>query len=72
MAEPSGSLRKLGIARRMTATTAKPFRCVCEECEPLPPIPGLSAPEEDKTKPVALAAALKGIILRKRSDRLPK
>lgn len=53
----------------MTAKPARPFRCVCEECEPLPPIPGLSAPEEDKGKPVALASALKAAIWRKPADR---
>jgi hypothetical protein len=45
---------------------AKAFRCVCEECEPLPPIPGLSIPEPQPTKAKALAAAfLKAAIARK-------
>lgn len=42
----------------MNVRPIKPFRCVCEECEPLPPIPGLSTPEEEKSKPAALGAAL--------------
>ncbi|ARO30795.1 hypothetical protein NXC14_CH02875 [Rhizobium sp. NXC14] len=25
----------------MKATAIKPYRCVCEECDPLPPIEGL-------------------------------
>ena len=37
---------------------AKAFRCICEECEPLPPIPGLSIPEPQPTKARALGAAL--------------
>jgi len=45
---------------------AKAFRCVCEECEPLPPIPGLGAPEPEAPKPPALAVAfLKAVIRRK-------
>jgi hypothetical protein len=50
----------------MTARPIKPFRCVCEECEPLPPIPGLSAPAEEKSKPAALGAALLSVAIWRR------
>jgi len=50
----------------MTARPIKPFRCVCEECEPLPPIHGLSAPEEEKSKPAALGAALLSVAIWRR------
>ncbi|PKA42497.1 hypothetical protein CWR43_16905 [Rhizobium sullae] len=32
----------------MRAAAIKPFRCVCEECEPLPPIEGLSEPLDNE------------------------
>lgn len=30
----------------MTHQVIRPFRCVCEECEPLPPIEGLHDPAD--------------------------
>jgi hypothetical protein len=37
----------------MKAQAIRRYQCVCEECDPLPPIEGLAAPVEEERKPPA-------------------
>jgi hypothetical protein len=37
----------------MKMPAIKPYRCLCEECEPLAPIEGLQAPPQAQTEPTA-------------------
>ncbi|TDW25159.1 hypothetical protein EV128_11931 [Rhizobium azibense] len=48
MAASPGPPRKLGTARSMTAIAIRPFCCICEGCEPLQRIEGLSEPAENE------------------------
>jgi hypothetical protein len=47
----------------MKAKAIRSYRCICEECEPLPPIEGLSAPVTREPTPGA-AGILKKLTLR--------
>jgi hypothetical protein len=49
----------------MTAKAIRPFRCICEECEPLPPIKGLNEPGEAGEKEPGLAQRLLAAAMRK-------
>ncbi|MDM9628372.1 hypothetical protein QTL95_20970 [Rhizobium sp. S152] len=40
----------------MKAPAIKRYRCICEECEPLPPIEGLAAPETPVERDDSLSA----------------
>jgi hypothetical protein len=49
---------RLGRPGRMKAQAIRRYRCICEECEPLPPIDGLSATRSEEPSGQAQRACL--------------
>jgi hypothetical protein len=66
MAQYAGSVYAVGRSGRMKAPAIRSYRCICEECVPLPPIEGLTAPVAKEPAPGA-----KGV-LRKLTLRLTR